>query len=370
MSKPMNLRIAARLIFCSLMLMGDAFISQAKEPNAASMGKSANVPDPMIFVNCHEPKENAFSLLIPKGWISEGGIFYIDAQTVNGWANSVGPKGNFVVKKDPAGTVLLHWLPDYLYCDARYTLVGQMGLMPNGSYYNGMLVMPKPSARDYLLQVIFSQIRPQASQLTVLSAEPVPELVQKYRKQAALPSLTYEACLLKLRYQQGGITYHEEMVTVIEDFGSIGQGMWQNRETFTCRAPDDQFADWQGVGRTILSSVRFNPQWLAAVSQATAQRTQNARATQEYINKVNREIVDHRQQTHADIQHENYLFLTGQEDYINPYTQEVERRPDGWKYHWQNGAGEIIMTNTEEYDPNHDARVQRTDFKRSIVRPR
>jgi len=359
----------ALLIVLSACVLTTAF-SQSKSNRQTRTRTAGVVPDPLIFVKQYEPNEKAFSLLIPQGWLTEGGIFFVDAQQVNGWANSIEPKGMYLVKKDQAGTVLIHWLPDYLYCDGRYSATRQMGLMPDGSFYNGMLVTNKPSAEVFLLEFIFPELRPTATEVSVVESTPLNELAARYKKKAALPNLMYEAVKIQLRYTENGVAYQEEMKTVIEDFGAPGQGMWQNHETVLFRAPADQFEEWQRVGDAISTSLHFDAQWQAAAARASAQRMQNARATQNYINRVANEIVDNRRQVHAEIRHEDYLFLSGQEDYINPYTNEVEQRPDGWKYHWQNGNGEIIVTNDQEYDPNHDRNIRRTDYKRSQVRPR
>jgi len=54
-----------------------------------------------------------------------------------------------------------------------------------------------------------------------------------------------------------------------------------------------------------------------------------------------------------------------------PYSGETEIRPDGWKHHWQNSAGEVVVSNTGDYDPNHDDGLRLVkDFKQSQVRPR
>jgi hypothetical protein len=59
---------------------------------------------------------------------------------------------------------------------------------------------------------------------------------------------------------------------------------------------------------------------------------------QQDIQRVERETVEHRQQTNAGIHNDRYLTLTGQADYL--------------------------------YDPNFDSNTNRTDFKRSAVRER
>lgn len=340
-------------------------------PEPAQKRASSPVPDPLILVRVKEPNEGAFSLLMPKGWISQGGIFYVDPNTTNGYANSVGPKGNFLVKRDQDGTVMIHWLPDFWYCDTRYSPAGQMGLFPPGSYYNGMMVAPCPTAANFLLQFVFPQIRPDVTGFQLLATEPLPKAAAKHRAQSAVPGAAYDAVRLTVRYTQNGVTYKEQMSCVIENLGQAAAGMWQNKETVCVRAPLAEFSEWEKVGAMIYISARFDSNWVAAAARATAQRTQNAQATQRYIQDVDRQIVENRQRTNAEIRHEDYLMLTGQEDYVNPHTGETEVRPDGWKYHWENSNGEVIVSNLNDYDPNHDDGVRLVkDFKRSQVRAR
>lgn len=65
-----------------------------------------------------------------------------------------------------------------------------------------------------------------------------------------------------------------------------------------------------------------------------------------------------------------YLILTEQEEYINPYTNKTEIGTNQWQHRWQNNLGEIIYTDDENYNPNHDPGLQVTGFKRSVVRKR
>jgi hypothetical protein len=80
--------------------------------------------------------------------------------------------------------------------------------------------------------------------------------------------------------------------------------------------------------------------------------------------------VEHRQQSNAEIHNDMYLTLTGQEDYVNPFTHEVERGSNEWKYRWVTPSGEEVYSNADNYDPNFDSNTNRTDFKRSTVRQR
>ena len=73
----------------------------------------------VAFRRMVEPNEQAFSLLVPSGWQTEGGIFRVNPVTTNMAAQAIEAKLNFVLKKDAVGTVLLHFLPKILYVDNR-----------------------------------------------------------------------------------------------------------------------------------------------------------------------------------------------------------------------------------------------------------
>jgi len=359
------------LVVLGLLTSPDEAGGAGNQPAATTReGAASPLPDPLVMVQYTEAKENAFSLLIPKGWKTEGGIFYVDPNTAGGAANSTAPKVNFSVKKDDPGTVMLQWLPDFYYIDMRFSPAAQMGLFPPGSRYNGMLVAGCPSVRDFLLQIAFPQVRPRAQNLQVIAVKPMPQVAQQFAQAAPLPGFQYDAAMVTVSYLENGAKLQEQMVAVIENMGQAGAGLWQNKQTVFARAPAAEFKAWEKVASLIYYSVKINPQWLAAVIQSTNQRNQTVLNTQKTIQQLDNEIVAHRQKVNAEIRHDGYLTLTGQEDYTNPYTGETEIRPDGWKHHWQNASGEVIVTNDANYDPNLDVRVNRTDFKKSKVRPR
>ncbi len=49
---------------------------------------------------------------------------------------------------------------------------------------------------------------------------------------------SYDSAVVTVTYSESGITYKEKMITVIEDMGQIGSGMWsKQRKHFIFRAP-------------------------------------------------------------------------------------------------------------------------------------
>jgi hypothetical protein len=330
--------------------------------------------DTMVFVKYTEQKEQAWTMLIPKGWQTEGGIRRIDPVSTGDAANAIAAKVDFAVKKDAKGSVMMRWLPDMYRVDSSYTPAGQLGMFPEGSRMNGMLVMRCPSAKDYLLKVAFPEAHPNPTDVKLVSSKAQPKVVSALKELTKtvplMGSFSYDAVLVTATYTEGGVKYKEQAFTVIENMGQVGAGMWQNKSTILARAPVDEFDKWAPVGAVLVSSVKLSPTWVEAQLKGEAERTQIYQQTQREIQRIGEEIVANHQKTSAEINNDMFLVLTGQEEYINPYTGQTEVRPDGWKYHWQNESGELVVTDSEEYDPNLDVELKRTGFKRSAARKR
>ena len=315
-----------------------------------------------------EKKEGAFTVLVPEGWLTEGGVVRISPS--KGPTNSVGAKIDFTVKRDAAGTAMIRWFPNITYKDPKWL----MGGFPVGSNYMGSPVQRLVGAETFLPQYIFRKLRPQAQNVQAVERKPLPELAQRYQQRAAatkgLGGYRYDAATLTMEYDEQGVHYREKLVAMIEDTGKAGLGMWTNRETVAVRAPAAEFDRTARLLSVVETSVKGNPAWVSGENRGSAQRARNALNTQRYLQNKRREIVEHRRQTYAEIRHSHWLSITGQNDYVNPHTGEVETGADGWKHRWVNSAGDVIYTDDPSYDPTRDPRVGRTDFKQSQLQPR
>ncbi len=112
--------------------------------------------------------------------------------------------------------------------------------------------------------------------------------------------------------------------------------------------------------------------WIVGEVQGQLVRAGIHANAQKEAQRIGREIAEHRRKTNAEINNDMYLTLTGQEEYVNPYTKEVEIDSGEWRHRWVNESGEIVFTNNDNYDPNvvPNPPFNRTDFKRSPTRPR
>ena len=324
---------------------------------------------PLIMHKTWEPRERAFSILVPDGWQFQGGIFRVDPATAGGPGNSIAAKADFTLMKDQGGTVMLHYFPDWSFADGPAARIFE----PGGNY-QGMMVRPLVSAVA-LLQDAFQQTRPQAQNVRLVDQKQLTDTIQAYRQALAplnqnlqmvgLPPIGVDAGRILVEYDEGGVHYLEEMATAVIDMrGSAAS--WNNSRAYAFRAPADQFEYWRNVAAIAHNSIKINMKWLAGELRGQNERAQQVIKVMHEIQRIENEIVANRQKTNHDIMYDNYLTLTGQEDYVNPYTNDVERDTGDYQYRWVNPDGDRVYSNDSEFDPNRV--TNRGDYKLTRVK--
>lgn len=327
-----------------------------------------------------EPKQKAFTVLVPVDWQIDGGLFSVDPTRAGGVLNSIETKCDFTVKRDSAGTVMARWAPTYNFVDFSRNpeFMNLATMFPVGAAYNGALVKPMPTVEQYLSEG-FKLIRPQAADVRISQRSELPELAQILSEmskgvnasliQVGKAPMTFTAGVVVFDYEEGRRSYREAAATALCDFRAAA-GIWSNQFTFHMRAPADEADDWKPVLDIIRQSLKIDPQWLAAYIKAVGQRGEEAAEVFRTLARIDQEILERHSKTRSATQHENYLLLTGQEEYVNPYTKEVERDTSDYRQRWTNQSGDRIYSNIETFDPNKDPDLNRLEWKLTPVRPR
>lgn len=341
--------------------------AQPQHRDAQAEGDSA-----VCFQRVAEPRENAFTVLVPMGWQTEGGIVRTDPTAGGGAGNAIAAKLDFAIKRDAAGSVMMRWLPDTLFIDVRGMPAGQMGLFPAGSNYNGMTVSPVVDPATFLLRVALPYAHPQARGVQVVDRRSLPSLAKQHfeRTRTFATTFTYDAASLTVEYSEGSSRYREKLLAVIENWGAMGAGMWGNKDTMCIRAPTGELERWDRLFAAIHSSVQINRDWLLGEVRGQMERAGIALRTQAEVQALDRQIIRGHQQTVAEIHNDMFLTLTDQEEYINPHTKEIEIGSNQWKHRWVTPSGIVAYSNDSYYNPNHDPQFNRSDFERTPVRPR
>ena len=99
-------------------------------------------------------------------------------------------------------------------------------------------------------------------------------------------------------------------------------------------------------------------------------RARRALEIQHEIQATHRGIVEHRQQTNAEIRNDHYLSLTNQEEYVNPYSGDIDTASNQWNYRWVTSDGREFYTDNESNNPNDDSQLNHSEWKLTPARPR
>jgi hypothetical protein len=335
----------------------------AAETRAAPPAKAK--PASVAYARYVDRTERAFSMLVPKGWLTRGGIVRVNPLTGGGAGNAIGAKVDFTVARDAAGSVAIRWLPDMTYFDSRQSPAGQMGLFPRGSNYNGMEVQPVMPAATFLTQLVFPRLHPAAQRARVVHTDPMPEVRALCMRSPLLRfGFQYDVAMVTVIYEENGVRYAERLFTVIENMGALGAGAWGNKSTVVARAPLAEAAAWEPVLRRIIESGSIDGRWLAGELRGQLTRGQVAADTMKELARIEKEIVANRQKTSAAINRGMYLTLTGQDDYVDPNTGKTYTDTDRAKHRWQDASGRTVETEDPGYDPNRDPGRNQTEWKR------
>jgi len=150
------------------------------------------------------------------------------------------------------------------------------------------------------------------------------------------------------------------------------------------RAPEEEYESWEPVLRHVQESVKLNHQWLAQeivnqeflsrsflnAQQASMARDRRMLEVRQHMQEMDRQIVEHRQRTNAEIHNDAYLTLMSLEEYVNPYTNESEVGSDQWEHRWVTESGDVYYTDEQNDDPNIPSALNRSDWRKTPVRPR
>jgi len=321
-------------------------------------------PENIILQRINEPSQKAFTILKPQGWLTEGGIVLWDPTASGGAGNSIESKIDFALKKDQSGTVMIHWLPDIYFADTRGMPASAM--FPEGSNYNGMPVVYKKDASSFLKGNVFPYLHPQI-QPSSAEVKELPEIVKLCYDTDMLKELRsqYSSSVAEFIYTEDGIRYKEIAFCILQDMGPYTAGMWKNKNTVVVRAPVEVFDQWEPLFHEIGQSVVLNPQWVRAELIGQMNRGSTLVRTMQDVARLEQEMQKAHAQTNSEINEQAYLNLTGQEDFVNPYTKQVERGTNQWDHRWVDDLGNVIYTDNDEYNPNLDLDLQMQGFKRS-----
>ncbi|MFH2092949.1 MAG: hypothetical protein ABIJ31_11355 [Pseudomonadota bacterium] len=325
----------------------------------------------IVFEKKNEPKEHAFTIKVPKGWSMEGGVFRLLAHEIGGPLNATESKCDLTLKSDSRGSIYFRILPDIVY--AHPGIGG--GFFPVGTGYQGAEIKPFVDAPTFVAQV-FTYLHPNAKKLKILKLQRLAGEKQALDQGMAhmnqiLNSINMQSNQSDVaggvfEYMEDKIMYREVILSAVLNMPAAV--IWKNTRTLAFRAPAQNFNQWRATMDIIRFSIQFNLNWLIKEFQGQDQLARKAASVFKEMNRIDQEILQKSNINRNEIMNDNFLALTGQEEFVNPQTKEIETDTDAYRYRWKSPGGDMYYTNNEDDDPN--IFLHQSGFERTPVRKR
>lgn len=317
----------------------------------AQMVQQLGLPQTFILYPYKDKTEGAFTVLVPKGWQTGGGVWRLSPQQTGGPFNAMKAKFNFWVYS-PDKKVVMNLYPTWYYMDPRHNqiLANQIGRS-----YQGATVQYAMTPQQFALKMAFPELHKKnpVSNVQVVSQQDLPQLTQVMRKfnpGAVRLGVQYSSGQVKVTYVENGVQYLEIFTVVIEQTGKLVNGLWSNAFTQVVRCPAAEVQKWGPIMAAVQNSFQIDMKWLSGELQGQQTRANTASRTWSQIQQIGSEITQSRQQTTALINYHQGLNLKGQQLYTNPYTGQPEVGPIWYERRLQHPSGAVIYTNSHDLD--------------------
>ncbi|HRH38701.1 MAG TPA: hypothetical protein PK760_10170 [Flavobacteriales bacterium] len=325
------------------------------------------VIDPTGFA---QPME-AYSILVPKGWKSQGGITWkvgnpCMVEAINNRVTATSPDGSFALEIYPT--------QQWEWCDDQFMLQSMMQQQQNPVFRRCPLAEPMdagqflqgPMAQEMGAEIV--TVEPNEEMNAVLQQQ-AQAANQQYRQAGVDVENRPSAALATLRFPNGdgGIALCSIGMTVAHMPNMLNGGRYAN---YTCatnqkvalRCPAGQEAEARKLLSTMLASFRLNPQWQAGVQQMfnnvavveqreTAKRAAIQREAMNYSADLQQRTWEEGQASNDRIAEGWSQTLRGVETWKDPSGGAVELS-GGYNEAWSRPDGSYILSNDPLFDPN------------------
>lgn len=315
----------------------------------------AEQPGGILFETKNEPREQAFSIKVPRGWLMQGGIYRLLAHEIGGPLNATESKCDLTLKLDAQGSVYFRIMPDIVY--AHPSIGG--GFFPVGGAYQGAEIKPLVDAPTFVSQV-FNYLHPNAQAAKALKLQRLAGEKQALDQGMAQMNQILNAVALEsnqtdvagavFEYMEDGTRYREVILSAVVNMPAAY--IWKNTRTLAFRAPAQSFDQWRATMDIIRFSVRINLNWLIKEFQGQDQLARKAADVFAQMNRIDQQMAQKRNINRSEIMNDNFLVLTGQEEFVNPHTGDVETDTSEYRYRWETPGGETYYTNKQGENPN------------------
>ena len=318
------------LVFYSIASIGTALATGSGQGN-----------DRGIFLTLYKEKhQNAFHMLIPKGWKAEGGMIPsgVSWNVVDLVENNI----RFRVTS-PDGKSFFGWYPRFYFQDPQVIIQSSGGMLKPqiGQTLNGCWIYPYLDVAHYSQYIVFNQFAANEFQNPHIIGNAVvaPELKALVPQAATRSDYGY----INFECTVRGAPMYGRIYTINYDLQGI---IWSTVGTFGLLAPKSRWKQDERIMEMCIRSFRLNPQWVQRASAAARQRAEGYNQVIQDMHRIDGEINRSRSQTRSDIQEEFHKVITEQIETHDPETGKMKYLPM-YNHAYTDGRGNYFM---RDYD--------------------
>jgi len=314
----------------------------------------------------------AFRLLVPKGWETQGQITWS--------ANPALPAQARFRFSNPNGAGEFNLFPTQAYFWTNNPLF--LSTNPPGTLRFGTLVKNPIDLHTAFTKIIIPQARSGVSGIRVVKENDVPELANIARGQPVQGVRSYASGgKMRIEYREGGRLMEEEIYAVVSQFVTDMPGYfinyWYIDYVFSFKAEKGRLDSLAKVFQTMVYSMKVNPKWFAKVANVRVMMAQNAIRGIKAIGRIGNMIAragsemrenqmkdwERRQQVNDRVIQNFTDNIRGVERFNDPFAGREVELPSGYGRAFANNLGEYIVTDSPSYNPSIGSNLHWEELK-------
>jgi hypothetical protein len=311
-------------------------------------GASTPPPPPgPSYVRWQDQREQAFTLEVPAGWKTSGGMFRASAVQPLPYVESISPDGRIrITGGDPT-------LPTFTVPNAMLQSTG----FREGSWYSPgygvrMMVMHYMTGQQFAAEYVKTNIGKGCAGLSVTEGRDRSELAQAVNGIYA----RYSTAGIEVRLSMGDAAFsctangqpmRGYYVAGTQSTGGYGGGIWVVEHLYGFVAAIDQIGTAQTVLDHMLRSFQVSPEWAARQQGLTAAVSNIVTSTNAAISKTINETYANRQASQDELSRRRSNATLGVEDVVDTATGRELKVESGSNYYWIDERGQVVGTTTD-----------------------
>jgi hypothetical protein len=308
----------------------------------------------LTWVRWQEPREGAFTLEVPSGWNTTGGLFRFASVDTRSAFHVSSPDGQIHISggdaEIPPFTVLTPTLATSGFREGSWYSPGYGLNMMVRRYLPGLVF-----AREY----VASKAARSCAELAFTDSRERPDAVQAlnalYAQSASyvVSTLTAGEVAFTCRQDSQPMSGYYFSGTKLNQSPGVAQWYVDYLYGFLAAAP--RAAEAQSVLQHAIGSFQINPQWAAMQQGIAADTSRIVSRTGEAISNIISDTYWRRQGVMDELSRRRSNATLGVEDVIDPASGRQIKIESGSDYYWIDHRGSIVGTQTDTR-PNLDFR--------------